>query len=183
MLVTTREDGRRARLNLEPGEVAPPASSGPVEPIRQALSVPVAPERAFRLFTEGMGTWWPVESYSRAVSEFAADGIQVTKLEFQAHTGGSILEHISDGRVLPWGEVTAWHPPHSVVMAWRPHSMPEPPTEVAVTFTPIDGGTVVEIEHRGWDRLSEGFRDGLYGIYVRGWPTTLACYARSATSG
>jgi uncharacterized protein YndB with AHSA1/START domain len=172
-------------VNPEPGEeiqAAAHAGKGHVEPIRQSVSIPDAPEGAFRLFTERMGTWWPVESYSRAVSEFADDGVAVTELEFQARMGGSILEHMSDGRILPWGEVVDWHPPHRVSMAWRPHSFPEPPTEVEVTFTPRDGGTLVELEHHGWERLSDGFRTAMYEIYARGWPTTLARYERAATS-
>ena len=83
-------------------------------------------------------------------------------------------------RVDPERAVLAWHPPHSVLMAWRPHSEPEPPTEVEVTFTPREGGTLVELEHRGWERLSEDFRQRLYETYARGWITTLGCFAVAA---
>jgi hypothetical protein len=151
-----------------------------VEPIRQAVSVRGDPEGVFELFTERMGAWWPVDEYSRAVSEFADQGVQVVRLEFQARLGGSLLEHLSDGRILPWAEVAAWHPPHNVLMAWRPYSVPEPPTELQVTFTAQDGGTLVELEHRGWEALSEDFREGLYEIYARGWITTLGCFVAAA---
>jgi hypothetical protein len=157
------------------------AEEAPVKPIRQTVTVRSDPQRAFELFTEGMGTWWPVDAYSRAVSEFADEEIRVARLEFQARMGGRILEHTSDGRILPWAEVIAWHPPHGVLMAWRPHSEPEPPTEVEVTFTPQDGGTLVELEQRGWERLSQAFREGLYEIYARGWITTLGRFAAAAT--
>lgn len=150
------------------------------EPIRQAVTVPCDPERAFALFTEQMGTWWPVDAYSRSVSEFKDEDIRVARLEFQARMGGRILEHTSAGRILPWAEVIAWHPPHSVLLAWRPHAEPEPPTEVEVTFTPRDVGTLVELEHRGWERLSEAFRGEMYEIYARGWITTIACFAVAA---
>jgi uncharacterized protein YndB with AHSA1/START domain len=153
---------------------------GNVEPIRRTISVRSGPERAFKLFTNDMGTWWPVESYSRAVSEYQNEDVEVTRLEFQARMGGSILEHMSDGRILPWGQVMAWHPPHRLVLAWRPHSAPEPPTEIEVTFVAREDRTLVEVEHRGWQRLSEGFRKSLYEIYVRGWPTTLECFAVAA---
>ena len=151
-----------------------------MEPIRQVVTVPIHPHRAFDLFTEKMGTWWPVESYSRAVSEFRHDDVEVAGLEFQARMGGSILEHMSDGRTLPWAEVIAWQPPHRVVMAWRPHALPEPPTELEVTFAARNAGTLVEIEHRGWDGLSEDFRTQLYEIYERGWGTTLMRFAAAA---
>jgi uncharacterized protein YndB with AHSA1/START domain len=120
-----------------------------------------------------MGAWWPLESYSRAVSEFAHEDVAAEKLEFQARAGGSVLEHLSDGRVLPWAEVIDWRPPHRVVLAWRPHSSPEPPTELDVTFAGRDGDTLIEVEHRGWERLSASFRATLYEVYQRGWITTL----------
>jgi uncharacterized protein YndB with AHSA1/START domain len=153
-----------------------------VAPIRQKVEVPGSPDRAFRLFTEQMGTWWPVHDYSRAVSEFQAENVRAERLEFQTRLGGSILEHMSDGRVLPWAEVIVWEPPHRVVMAWRPHSSEEPPTEVDVTFTPRDGDTLVELEHRGWEGLSEAFREGLYDIYARGWVTTLGLFVSAGAT-
>lgn len=159
-------------------DTGPPEAAA--EPILRAVAVGCAPERAFLVFTERMGTWWPVEDYSRAVSEFADDGVHVTRLEFQARMGGAILEHVSDGRILPWAEVTGWRPPHHVRLSWRPHDLPEPPTEVEVTFTAREGGTLVELEHRGWDELSEGFRGAMHEIYARGWITTLERFVAAA---
>jgi uncharacterized protein YndB with AHSA1/START domain len=150
------------------------------EPIRRSATVRSDPQRAFEVFTEQMGSWWPLDAYSRAVSEFEAEGLHAERLEFQARAGGSIIEHMSDGRSLPWGEVTVWEPPHRVVMAWRPHSSPEPPTELEVRFTAQGTGTLVDVEHRGWERLSEEFRNGLYDVYVRGWVTTLDRYVAAA---
>ena len=150
--------------------------------IHRTVRVPAEPARAFRLFTEGMGTWWPLDAYSRAVAELAEQDVRAEWLEFQARPGGAVLEHLSDGTVLPWAEVTAWDPPARVQMAWRPHSMPEPPTEVEVSFAAEAGGTRVELEHRGWDALSDGFRESLHEIYGRGWPTTLDLFAAAAAA-
>jgi uncharacterized protein YndB with AHSA1/START domain len=150
------------------------------EPIRHTLTVPGSPDRVFKLFTEDMGAWWPLESYSRAVSEFAHENVRALRLTFDPRLGGSILEHLSDGRMLPWAEVTDWDPPHRVVLAWRPHSAPEPPTELEVRFSEQGTDTVVQLEHRGWERLSDDFRAGLYDVYVRGWVTTLERYAEVA---
>jgi uncharacterized protein YndB with AHSA1/START domain len=153
------------------------------DPIRRTVTVRCPRERAFELFTAGMGAWWPVEDYSRAVSEFAAEGVRVDRLELEPHLGGSILEHLSDGRVLPWAEITEWEPPSRVAFAWRPHDLPEPPTDLIVTFTALEADvTAVEVEHRGWERLSEGFRGEMYEVYVRGWVTTLDRYAAAANA-
>jgi uncharacterized protein YndB with AHSA1/START domain len=128
-----------------------------------------------------MGTWWPLEGYSRAVSELASEGVTATNLEFEPRLGGSIVEHLSDGRTLPWAEVVAWRPPEHVVLAWRPHPRPEPPTELTVSFTALeDALTNVELAHGGWDRLSPGFLDEMYSLYVRGWPDTLDLFVAAA---
>jgi uncharacterized protein YndB with AHSA1/START domain len=149
------------------------------QPIRKAVTIQTDPERAFELFTNEMGTWWPLDSYSRAVNEFQHEDVEVAELVFQARMGGSILERMTDGRVLPWAEVIAWQPPQRVVLSWRPHSLPEPPTEIEVTFAARAGVTRVEVEHRGWERLSDEFRASLYEIYARGWPFTLRCFAEA----
>ena len=94
--------------------------------------------------------------------------------------GGSVLEHVSDGRILPWAEVIAWDRPRRVVLAWRPHSLPEPPTELEVTFEQTDRGTMVELEHRGWERLSDDFLNAMYEMYARGWPMTLGRFSAAA---
>jgi uncharacterized protein YndB with AHSA1/START domain len=142
-------------------------------PIAESLAVGVDPALAFEVFTVGMGTWWPVDSYSRAVSELAHEHVEVVRLEFQPRLGGAIIEHLSDGRQLPWGEVIDWDPPQRVVIAWKPHALPEPPTELEVTFRAGPSGTLVELQHRGWDRVSPGFLSEMYGLYERGWPGTL----------
>jgi uncharacterized protein YndB with AHSA1/START domain len=148
------------------------------EPIRHSLAVRCDPQRAFELFTRDMGSWWPLESYSRAWNEFG--GTVRSRLEFHARLGGPVLEHLEDGTVLPWGEVIEWDPPHRVVLAWRPHSQPEPPTELEVTFARGGNGTRVELEHRAWDRLSNDFRELMYDTYVRGWASTLELFVAAA---
>jgi uncharacterized protein YndB with AHSA1/START domain len=164
-------------MNAESAATPEPATIGP---IRRAVIVRPGVESAFEFFTQRMGAWWPLDGYSRAVREFATEGVRATRLEFQARLGGAILEHMSDGRIVPWGEVVVWDPPHRVVMAWHPHDLPEPPTELDVTFTSEAGGTRLALEHRGWERLSAGFRDELYPIYDQGWITTLERFAAAA---
>ena len=166
--------------NQPPEDVAGKTASP--EPIRHTLTVRLDSQRAFELFTAQMGKWWPVEAYSRAVSEFASEGLHVTELEFQPRLGGAVLEHTSDGRTLPWAEVIVWDPPRRVILAWRPHSLPEPPTELEVQFVDGDDGTSIDLEHRGWERLSEPFRAVLQEIYVRGWPTTLDRFVAAANN-
>jgi hypothetical protein len=152
-----------------------------VEPIQRSVTVPLEPERAFELFTARMDTWWPVETHSRAEIEFEDDDdVHVERVEFQGRAGGQVVEHLTDGRALPWAEVIVWEPPHRFVMAWRPHSRPQPATDVEVRFTPHDAGTLVELEHRGWERLTEALAPELYESYAGGWIGTLSRFAAAA---
>ncbi|HYJ60218.1 MAG TPA: SRPBCC domain-containing protein [Actinomycetota bacterium] len=123
-----------------------------VEPIRKRLRVPIEPTDAFRLFTVDMGSWWPYATHSRAEEEQT-----VAQVVFEEGAGGRIYEIMTDGTEGYWGTVTAWEPPYRVVFDWRPNDrVGQPYTEVDVTFMPgDDGGTVVELEHRGWERLGE----------------------------
>jgi uncharacterized protein YndB with AHSA1/START domain len=156
------------------------ATDRPVEPIRRSVTVSCAPERAFEVFTARMTTWWPHGSHSRAAMEFDDDAdVKTESIEFQGRVGGRVVEHMSDGRTLPWAEILVWEPPHRFVMAWRPHSRPQPPTDVEVTFAAVAGGTEVVLEHRGWERLTEDYAD-LYASYGGGWIGTLGHFAEAA---
>ena len=143
-----------------------------MEPIRRSVTVGLAQERAFTLFTEEMDTWWPVEMHSRAVDEFGDEDLKVERVEFQTRAGGRVLEHMSNGRALPWGDVVVWEPPVRFILSWHPSSSDRPPTEVEVRFTPTADGTVVELEHRGWERLGPEFAE-IRGGYDAGWVPTL----------
>jgi uncharacterized protein YndB with AHSA1/START domain len=143
-----------------------------VEPIRRSVTVQRDLEQAFRIFTEEIGSWWPVESYSRAASDFEGEDVKVQRIEFQSREGGQVLEHLSNGRTLPWGDVLEWDPPRRFVLSWHPTFSERPPTEVEIRFAPHGSGTLVELEHRGWERLGPDVAD-VRGNYAAGWISTL----------
>lgn len=147
-----------------------------VEPIRRSVTVRCKPDRAFRVFTDEMTTWWPLDVHARAVYDFEGEGVKAERVEVQGHVGGQILEHMSNGEALPWGEILAWEPPTLFVMAWKPHARPDPPTEVEIRFTPDGAGTLVELEHRGWERLGPKAVEAMEG-YAEGWVQTMDLFA------
>ncbi|MGZ8624018.1 MAG: SRPBCC domain-containing protein [Actinomycetota bacterium] len=146
-----------------------------IEPIRTSVAVKADPTRAFAVFTERLQDWWPFERHSRAASDFEGQGVEVERLEFQGRVGGRVLEHLSNGEVLPWGEVLEWEPPARFTLAWHPSFSERPPTELEVRFTPQGSGTLVELEHRGWERLGEIAEEARAG-YGTGWILVLARY-------
>jgi uncharacterized protein YndB with AHSA1/START domain len=145
------------------------------EPVVQRVEVDLPIAEAFELFTTGMTTWWPLERMSIAADTFEGR-VKAESVSFEGRVGGRVLEHLSDGSSLPWGEVIAWEPPTRFVMTWKPNLEDTPPTEVEVRFSSTsNGGTRVVLEHRGWDRLGDvgaarksGYRDGwsrILGIF------------------
>jgi uncharacterized protein YndB with AHSA1/START domain len=148
-----------------------------IEPIRASVRVRTGPVRSFEVFTEHLDTWWPLELHSRAVDQF--EGVEAQRVEFQGRVGGRVLEHLSDGQILPWGEVLVWEPPTRFVLAWKPSASERPPTELEVRFTPEGDGTLVELEHRGWERLGEIAEEARAG-YGTGWVRVLARFEDAA---
>jgi uncharacterized protein YndB with AHSA1/START domain len=150
-----------------------------IEPIRASRSVRLDPARAFELFTARIDTWWPLETHSWAANGFEGENVKVERVEFQPLAGGKVLEHLSNGQVLPWGEVIVWEPPSRFVLAWKPNSNADPPTELEVRFTPQPDGTSVELEHRGWERLGDVALRAR-GSYGEGWSLSLDRFREAA---
>lgn len=138
------------------------------------VEVSITPERAFDVFTRRMGEWWPLSQFS--IAEDKAVGVR-----FEGWTGGKVFEVLEDGSEWEWAEVLAWEPPHRVVLAWHPTVEPVVSTEVEVRFNAFDGGTRVELEHRGWERLGD-IATTVRVDYDEGWQPVLARYQALANS-
>jgi uncharacterized protein YndB with AHSA1/START domain len=113
-------------------------------------------ERAFKVFTEQMGTWWPPEHHI-----IEAD---FKEMVFEPRVGGHVYDIGVDGSECRWSRVLAYEPPHRVVMTWdiTPEFKLEPDparaSEIEIRFTAEgDGATRVELEHRGLERHGEGW--------------------------
>jgi uncharacterized protein YndB with AHSA1/START domain len=150
-----------------------------IEPVRRDVTVAASVEEAFRLFTDEIAAWWPVESHSMAADR--DDGSTVRELVLEPTQGGRLYEIASDGTEGTWGRVLTWEPPHRLVLAWKPNLRDEPETEVEVTFTAVEHGTRVDLEHRGWELLgdraaqaAESYRSGWAFILGDRFPTAAA---------
>jgi uncharacterized protein YndB with AHSA1/START domain len=157
---------------------APAGLMGKVEPVRKNVRVRAAAERAFRVFTEEMDSWWP------RTHHIGSSPMKLVVVE--GREGGAIYTVQEDSADCPWGSVLKWEPPHRFVMAWRvrPDWKYEADlarcSEIEVRFTPADDGTtLVELEHRGFERHggnyvsmreqvnSEGGWGALLGLFTK----------------
>jgi uncharacterized protein YndB with AHSA1/START domain len=149
--------------------------------VRKTLTVEAPREVAFRVFTAGVGTWWPKESHKIG----AAAAVDVV---IEPRAGGRWYERGADGKDTPWGEVVAWEPPSRLLLSWRIGAdwafHPELRTEVEVTFVAEGKArTRVELEHRGLSAYGEK-ADEMRAAFDSpdGWGAILATYAEAAAA-
>jgi Activator of Hsp90 ATPase homolog 1-like protein len=135
-----------------------------IQPVRRAVTVERPLEDAFRVFTEGLDTWWPVATHS-----IAKDAVETVVMEGRA--GGRLYERTADGAESDWGRMLVWEPPRRVAFEWH---ITGTPTEVEVRFTPDGDRTRIDLEHRGFERLEDG--EARRESYSNGWVTVLARY-------
>jgi uncharacterized protein YndB with AHSA1/START domain len=147
-------------------------------PVRKSVRVNASLERAFEVFTAGIGRWWPTTHHIGA-SDLDTHVIEPKK-------GGRWYERGIDGMECEVGRVLVWEPPTRLVLGWQltadwkfdPNLM----TEVEVRFIP-DGAnaTRVELEHRNLHRFgdrADAFRQQIDS--PEGWGGLLQLFAQSA---
>jgi uncharacterized protein YndB with AHSA1/START domain len=150
---------------------------GTVPPIRRTIVVPLERQAAFHLFVYRMADWWPLATRSVLLTESVSCHIE-------PRDGGRVFERGSNGREVVWGTVLAWDEPKRVAFSWHPGMPGEHATEVEVTFSSLGKETLVEVEHRHWERMGDraAFVRGLYED-DGGWPGVLARFAELARGG
>lgn len=149
--------------------------------VRKSVTVPLSRERAFELFVEDFGDWWPLDSHH--IGEH-----QATEAIIEAREGGRWYERDQSGAECDWGSVLAVEPPRRIVLGWQlsPKYEFDPDstraTEVEVTFESRgEDSTRVTVEHRGFEVYGEAagaMRDSVGG--EGGWSQLLELYAASA---
>ena len=155
-------------------------TSDDVDPnsIRKSLFVRAPQATAWRVFTQQIGTWWPLGAYK--IGKAAAIDVVI-----EPRVGGRWYERGDDGTTCEWGSVLAWEPPTRLVLSWDITADwqydPELKTEVEVCFIAEGQGTRVELEHRRLDRFGVR-RDEMRRIFdTEGdWGRLLAMFARIA---
>jgi uncharacterized protein YndB with AHSA1/START domain len=150
----------------------------------QAQIVVEAPiERAFEVFTKGIGSWFP--------REYNLLEVEIGERVFEPREGGNVYDRGVDGSECRWARVLAYAPPDRVVLSWdiNPQWQIESDlaktSEVEVRFVAeTPERTRVELEHRNLDRHGEGWegmRDSVDS--PQGWPGCLQAFAERLAAG
>ena len=145
--------------------------------IRHEIVVDAPIERAFSVFTDGMGSFKPPEHNML--------GVEIAETVFEPRVGGDVYDRGVDGSVCRWARVLAYEPPDRVVISWdinpqwRIETDLDKTSEVEVRFiAEASDRTRVELEHRSLDRHGDGWeaaREAVDG--TDGWPLYLQRFA------
>jgi uncharacterized protein YndB with AHSA1/START domain len=134
---------------------------------------------AWRVFTEQIGSWWPLAHYKIGKAN-AVDAV------IEPRVGGRWYERGDDGSTCNWGSVLAWEPPSRLLLSWDINADwqydPALKTELEIRFiAQSERITRVELEHRKLDRFGAR-RDEMREVFDKSgdWGQLLASFARLA---
>ena len=133
-------------------------------------------DHAFRVFTEGIGSWWDPNHHILEA--------ELAEMVFEPRVGCHIIDRGTDGSECRWARVLAYEPPSRVCFSWdinlrwQLETDPAKASEIEVTFTE-DGPdrTRVVLTHRNLDRHGEGW-EAMRDAVGSGW--TLDQFAEAA---
>ena len=143
--------------------------------LRREILVEASPDRAFRVFTDKMETWWPPEHHIGKTP--------MKNIVMDRRANGRWYEVDANGAQTDWGRVLIWDPPRRLVLAWQLTADWQFDsafvTEVDVSFTPVtEGRTRVELEHRNLERYGAKEADVVKAVGSEGgWTLTLQRFA------
>jgi len=164
-------------LKLEQRQARQRAAAGEV-PARVLAQVflDAWPEEAFALFVDDLGFGL------RTVGSPLIRPEAGRYVRFRRDASGRFIE-VYDARAregCELGRVTVWSPGGRVAHTWREPDWPEgTSTNVDVRFEPIFGGTLVRVEHSGFDRVGPKAAEA-GATYQVAWSAALAWVARRA---
>jgi uncharacterized protein YndB with AHSA1/START domain len=131
------------------------------------VDVEASAKHAFRVFTEGIGTWWDDDKHILQAP--------LAEMIFEPYVGGHIIDRGTDGSECRWGTVLAWEPPvrvcfsWNITVQWQIETNPERTSEVEITFIELSPArTRVVLTHRHLDRHGEGW-EGMRDAVGSGW--------------
>jgi uncharacterized protein YndB with AHSA1/START domain len=146
--------------------------------VRSSIVVDAPIERAFSVFTDGIGSWWPPEHHVLQA--------ELAEMVFEPRQGGYVYDRGVDGSECRWARVLAYDPPHRVCFSWdinlRWQLEPDPAktSEVEVTFSAEEPSrTRVVLTHRHLERHGEGWEQ-MRDAVSSGW--SLARFAEVAAA-
>ncbi len=146
-------------------------------PVTSSIVVDTPIERAFSIFTDDIGSWWPPEHH---ILES-----QLAEMVFEPRVGGRVVDRGVDGSECAWATVLAYEPPERIVFSWnitldwKIETDPGRSSEVEVRFaSETPDRTRVTLEHRHIERHGDGWEQMQQAVgSPEGWQVGLGRFA------
>lgn len=144
-----------------------------IAPVKCSVDVKASPPRAFELFAQNMGAWWP---RGRTPA-----GKPHVELIIEPRKNGRWFERDAEGNETQWGKVLSWEPPRRLLLGWQLNHQfqfdAQVLMEVEILFEVLaGGGTRVSLEHRDIEQLG-GEAKAFAGKVGSGWPERMGNFA------
>lgn len=120
------------------------------ETVRVSIELSVDPLRAFQFFTQDIDKWWSRDRRNH----FRAPWVGI--MRFEAGVNGRLIEIYDEDTndIYEVGRITIWEPGTRLTFDWRlPNFSADEITQVDIRFERTEIGTLVTLEHSGWDTL------------------------------
>lgn len=149
-----------------------------ITPVKCSVEVKAPAARAFKLFADNMGAWWP-----RGKTPASNPHVD---LVIEPRKDGRWFERDAHGNETPWGRVLSWEPPRRLLLGWQlDHQFRFNASllmEVEILFEELTGGgTRVSLEHRNLEQLGAD-AETFAGKVRSGWPTRMENFAEYAAT-
>ena len=155
-------------------------ASGVKELLVVSRTVAAPPERAFAVFVDEFGKWWP--------AKYTLAGDNLAEILIEPKMNGHAIERDKSGGETVWGTVLSFFRPDHLVIAWQ--ISPDrtvidneaSASRVDVRFVEQEPGkTEVVLVHRDFPRHGTGwekYRQQM-GVKEGGWPLLMDRYAKA----
>ncbi len=151
-----------------------------LDPIIKTIEVPCSKKKAFGVFVNDMGSWWPLDK--RSMSKVHS-GEPAKSLLIEPKLGGQIVEIGHDDTEHHWGTIKSYDPHDAISMDFHMGLPPENASLVEVRFTALENErTRVELTHSNWEAFGE-MAEMMRGGYGSGWVIIFEEAYKSACGG
>ncbi len=137
-----------------------------LDPIIKTIEVPCSQEKAFAVFVNEMGSWWPLDKRSMSMM---SGGKPAKSLRIEPKQGGKIVEIGHDDTEHLWGTITSLDPHDLIAMDFHMGLPADNASLVEVRFSALENErTQVELTHSNWEAFGD-MAEMMRGGYGSGW--------------
>ncbi|MDE9367377.1 SRPBCC domain-containing protein [Luteipulveratus sp. YIM 133132] len=135
----------------------------PADDVVLSYDLPVPARRAFYLYVDRIGRWWP--------GTYTNDPAAYDRVVIEPRVGGRVLARYTGGHAEDWGTVRHLDPAGALEHSFNLSHRSGVPSVIRVEFSDHDSGSRMRFRHTGWNRDNSTDRHRF-----NDWPLVLSGY-------